>query len=222
MKSYAIGALIGAVLVTAIAWLLLVSQSHAAQVRLRDSLAVIALDHAADTARLASERRQIQRNVGILSARADSSKKAADEAGRSVLVLERRLRALRATPIDTVSLPDTLLADVKPSVDDSASLVKLQVVIALQDTLIDSLHAENTGLRDALTAESARSANLLILVALADSATSAERERAERLNVLVRSRLPRPPGKLFGFLPKPSRGVTFVLGAVAGAVIATR
>lgn len=218
MKPYAIGAAIGAVLIAALAWLLLMTQSQAAQTRLRDSLAAIDQTHAADTARLRSERRQVERNASILEQRSAMFKVRADSFHTTVTALERRLRAVR---IDTVSRVDTL-SDRNLSLDDSARIDKLVAVVALQDTIIDSLHAENTGLRDALTAESARSANLQLLVALADSATRAERERAERLNALVRSRLPRPPGKLLGFLPKPSRGVTFVLGAVAGAVIATR
>lgn len=126
---------------------------------------------------------------------------------QQVLIARRAIQDSAAT---LHSVPDT-----------GANVPDLGAVVAVQDSLIAALTTENTGLRVALGTETLRGSQLSLALAAADSALAAERVRAGALDALVRARLPAPPGKLLGFLPKPSRGLMFVAGLALG-VAATR
>lgn len=146
---------------------------------------------------------------------------------------ERETARLRAA-LQRVRVPQTgtivpnpgfrmpVMAD-RDSIDNvsASDTLSLQRVVAVQDSLIAALTTENQGLRVALGTESLRGSQLSLALAAADSALAAERVRAGALDALVRARLPQPPGKLLGILPKPSRGLMFVAGLALG-VAATR
>lgn len=127
---------------------------------------------------------------------------------------ERETARLRQKLLASRAVPQT--GTIVPTIDTS-----LAAIVVAQDSLIDALTTENTRLRVALGTESLRGSQLSLALAAADSALAAERVRAGALDALVRARLPQPPGKLLGILPKPSRGLMFVGGLVLG-VAATR
>lgn len=127
---------------------------------------------------------------------------------------ERETARLRQKLLASRAVPQT--GTIVPTIDTS-----LAAIVVAQDSLIDALTTENTRLRVALGTESLRGSQLSLALAAADSALAAERVRAGALDALVRARLPQPPGKLLGILPKPSRGLMFVAGLAIG-VAATR
>lgn len=151
---------------------------------------------------------------------ADSLQRVRVSQDSGIAKAERETARLRVA-LQRVRAPQT--GTIVPTIEAGRdSLIVAQaVVLAVQDSLIGALTTENTGLRVALGTESLRGSQLTLALAAADSALAAERVRAGALDALVRARLPQPPGKLLGILPKPSRGLMFVAGLAIG-VAATR
>lgn len=145
---------------------------------------------------------------------ADSLQRVRVSQDSGIAKAERETARLRQKLLASRAVPQT--GTIVPIVDTS-----LAAIVVAQDSLIDALTTENTRLRVALGTESLRGSQLSLALAAADSALAAERVRAGALDALVRARLPQPPGKLLGILPKPSRGLMFVAGLAIG-VAATR
>lgn len=200
---FGLGALLGLILVgSAVAVL-----DQGRRLKLAEQRAAIREAYVRDSTRWAeaSERFRVA---------ADSLQRVRVSQDSGIAKAERETARLRQKLLASRAVPQT--GTIVPTIDTS-----LAAIVVAQDSLIDALTTENTRLRVALGTESLRGSQLSLALAAADSALAAERVRAGALDALVRARLPQPPGKLLGILPKPSRGLMFVGGLVLG-VAATR
>lgn len=87
---------------------------------------------------------------------------------------------------------------------------------------IDGLEEENTALKQNVSAANQLIATLQTQSDLFQTSLTLETTRADSLAVIV-ANIPEPPknpNKVLGFLPKPTRTQTFILGAVVGGVAA--
>lgn len=139
-------------------------------------------------------------------------------------VLEATLLADQAQAAQQAGVAERtrLRASLAAATTGRDSLPFLVVVVRAQDSQIVQLTVEVKTLRSALRSEIARSFALTTLVAIGDSALVVALERVATQDSVIRSWLvPSPTGKFFGFFPKPSSEVTFLIGLIVG-VVATR
>jgi len=85
---------------------------------------------------------------------------------------------------------------------------------------IDELEEENVALKDNVSAANQLIATLQIQSDLFQTSLTLETTRADSLATIVAA-IPEPPSnpnRVFGFIPKPSRTQTFILGTLVGGV----
>lgn len=144
--------------------------------------------------------------------RAESS----DQASRADKAQADQERAARQVA-DRLSI--RLRASLASATTGVDSVVALVPLVAAQDSQIVHLEAETVSLRNALRSEVARSVALVELVAVGDSGIAIRDRRIASQDSVIRSRLVPSvsrESKWLGFLPLPSRTVTFVLGLAVG------
>lgn len=86
---------------------------------------------------------------------------------------------------------------------------------------IDELEEENVALKDNVSAANQLIATLQIQSDLFQTSLTLETTRADSLATIVAA-IPEPPSnpnRVFGFIPKPSRTQTFILGTLVGGVV---
>jgi len=87
---------------------------------------------------------------------------------------------------------------------------------------IDGLEEENTALKQNVSAANQLIATLQIQNDLFQTSLTLETSRADSLAVIV-ANIPEPPknpNKVLGFIPKPSRTQTFIVGTIVGGIAA--
>lgn len=117
---------------------------------------------------------------------------------RRVIELSRQTAILRSR------LTDSLMAQIPPEVAN----------------YITALEAENTELKNNVSAAEALIATTIQRNQLLVSSLQLETTRADSLASVIADLPPPPsnPNKILGFIPKPSRTQTFIIGVVVGGV----
>lgn len=203
---FGLGAVVGAVLV----WLGVLQWSSTKRAEYQHWRDSTQLAHAADSARLAQRAQHFEWAAQVSREQRDAAIERAAGLAQRAGQWARQVAVVRSGLDSARSAAD--------------SVPVLVAVIVAQDSQVATLTAEVGGVREALAAEVRHSAALTARLAVADSATAVAYQRVAALDSVLRTRVPPPVPRAtwLGFIPKPSRGVMFVAGAVVGLVAGRR